>query len=128
MKRLIPLFFLLGACGAPVPDDVVYEEPEPVAELTEDAALDTGEDGAAEEEVDIVAESDAAAAEQVLVSCGADQFQDLLGQPLADALAILPQDNLQVLSVGGLSTTDYRPLRMNVLTDEKDRITRIWCG
>ena len=116
MKRAIWVVLVVSACGS-APNDVdeaVFEDVETAIE-------------AEPEEIDIVAESDAAAAEEVLLSCGADQVQDLLGTPLETAQSALP-DDIRVIPEGGLFTQDYRPERMNVLLDAKQNITRIWCG
>ena len=67
------------------------------------------------------------AADHEARTCGADQMQDLIGQPvvgmpdrLSETVRIIPPDSVV--------TQDFRPDRMNVDLDADGIIIRIWCG
>ena len=61
-------------------------------------------------------------------TCRADQLQSLVGQ---DA-SVLPTMRFggvtRILKLGQPMTMDHNPDRLNVLSDNKDVIMRVWCG
>lgn len=60
--------------------------------------------------------------------CGAAARADLVGQPLDRvAEAALPA-RIRVLPPGAMRTMDHRPDRLNIDTDARGVITRLWCG
>ena len=108
MKRLGLILLLLPACAPPVEEPA----PEPLPGPPVDEAAAEGEEPA----VDLI-----------LGPCGADEVQDLTGTPLAEAGERIPVD-ARVIAPGDVVTQDYRPKRMNVLTDDRGRIAEITCG
>jgi len=134
MKRLLVICMFLAACGNG--SDTYVESPPDVQSLPlgpgpaidvpgqPETDLDfsgTGMDGPAEDESD---EEDKA---KVPDMCGADERQDLLGQPLDLHRADMPEGS-RFIEPGSIITQDYRPQRLNVNVDDKGSISRIWCG
>lgn len=62
-----------------------------------------------------------------LATCGADQVQDLVGQPVEAARDRLTS-GVRIIPPNSPITQDYRPDRLNVDLDAGAIITRIWCG
>lgn len=58
--------------------------------------------------------------------CVAGIHSDLIGQPVA-AAAVVPEPK-RIIRPGQPVTRDYIPSRTNVMLDENDVITRIYCG
>jgi len=62
-----------------------------------------------------------------LTACGADQVQDMVGQPVDESRDRLAPE-ARIIPPNSPITQDYRPDRLNVDLDEGGIITRIWCG
>jgi Peptidase inhibitor I78 family len=62
-----------------------------------------------------------------LTACGADQVQDLIGQPVDESRDRLAPE-ARIIPPNSPITQDYRPDRLNVDLDKDGIITRIWCG
>lgn len=61
-------------------------------------------------------------------SCGADDLQALIGQPLARFDGHPDAQATRVIAPGMAVTMDHRPDRLNVEHDAGSVITRIYCG
>jgi len=61
-------------------------------------------------------------------TCGAGQFETLLGEPAADHDLSTPGRPQRILPPNTIITQDYRPERLNIDLDAAGRITRLWCG
>ena len=63
-------------------------------------------------------------------TCGTTELQGFVGGPLATFSATNPdQSNLRVIKQGQIVTSDYKPKRINVLTDPVgNKILAITCG
>jgi peptidase inhibitor I78 family protein len=62
-----------------------------------------------------------------LSACGADQVQELIGQPVDGARDRFAPE-ARIIPPNSPVTQDYRPDRLNVDLDAGGIITRIWCG
>jgi Peptidase inhibitor I78 family len=62
-----------------------------------------------------------------LGACGADQAQDLVGQPY-DGFQDRFAATTRIIPPNSAITQDYRPDRQNVDLNAAGVITRIWCG
>lgn len=60
-------------------------------------------------------------------SCGAQALESFVGQQLEAVSDALPE-GARILPPNSVMTQDHRPDRVNVNLDDKDVITRIWCG
>ena len=61
-------------------------------------------------------------------SCGAADFQDLVGQSESD---LIPEDlpaPVRIIEPGMAVTMDYRPDRLNIEISEEGVISRVFCG
>jgi len=99
MRRMMAVLAVLSACGGPEPE--VGEVPDSVS-----GSVTEAED---------------------LTACGADEVQDLRGQPVSGQRGRFPED-ARIIPPNSLITQDYRPNRMNVNLDAAGAIARIWCG
>ncbi|MDD7970373.1 I78 family peptidase inhibitor [Roseinatronobacter alkalisoli] len=61
-------------------------------------------------------------------SCGADDLQSLISQPLAQFQGHPDAEATRVIAPGTAVTMDFRPDRLNVEHDADLIITRIYCG
>ena len=66
-------------------------------------------------------------------ACGAQAVQDLLGQPISDALAEQAKERagaerMRQIGPETIVTMDYRTDRLNLYFDEAGTITEIRCG
>lgn len=61
-------------------------------------------------------------------ACGAAGMQGLVGQSRDVLAAMTLPAGTRVIAPGMAITEDYRPDRLNIDLDEKDRIVRVWCG
>ncbi len=61
-------------------------------------------------------------------ACGADELQDLVGQPRAAASDITFAVPVRIIEPGMAVTMDYRADRLNVEIGRDARIARIFCG
>ncbi|SDC75449.1 I78 family peptidase inhibitor [Ruegeria marina] len=59
--------------------------------------------------------------------CGGEGLEGIIGQPVADVMARLP-DGVRVIGPDTVVTQDYRPDRLNVTTDEAGTVTGFACG
>lgn len=61
-------------------------------------------------------------------NCGAEQMQDLIGQPksVLDGMALAR--STRIIAPGTRSTLDYVPTRLNIFLDDKGIITDVRCG
>ncbi|MEX0339737.1 MAG: I78 family peptidase inhibitor [Arenibacterium sp.] len=67
------------------------------------------------------------AADAVAYACLSDEQRALVGQPVSVAIPVLPE-NARILRPDALYTQDYRPTRINADVDDKEIVTRVWCG
>ena len=65
---------------------------------------------------------------ELLTTCGADRFQDLVGQSYALSNMTQLPGLVRIIPWGSAVTMDYIPTRTNVELDRNDVITRIFCG
>ncbi|NRA29131.1 MAG: hypothetical protein HRU11_02635 [Parvularculaceae bacterium] len=73
-------------------------------------------------------QSEPEAPEQVeRLSCGADDYQEWVGQRLED-LVLPPELKPRILGPNSIATMDYLPTRMNIYHDENNIIIRVQCG
>lgn len=63
-------------------------------------------------------------------SCGAEQYQALVGQGRTDVIAagLTPSRDVRIVGPGDAVTMDFRSDRLNVELDDADRVVRIYCG
>lgn len=59
--------------------------------------------------------------------CRADEYQGFVGKPVA-AVSLPDDQKVRLIRPGTAVTMDYRDDRMNVKLDDRDVITRIYCG
>ncbi len=64
----------------------------------------------------------------ILKSCGADQFQDLVGQSYALSNMTQLPGLVRIIPWGSAVTMDYNAERTNVALDRNDVILRVFCG
>lgn len=60
-------------------------------------------------------------------ACGANGLQYLLGQKAAVLAALSLPEGTRIIAPGTAVTMDYRPDRLNIELDDKDRIIRVHC-
>ena len=71
----------------------------------------------------------APSSEEYVRDCKPDAMLTLVGQKATALEAISPlPDDLRIQRPSFLYTQDYLPKRLNVVLDEKDTITRVYCG
>ncbi len=61
-------------------------------------------------------------------SCGADQYQHLIGFPAIIADQLGTAGTARVLRPGDITTMVYISERMNIAIDEHETIDRVYCG
>ncbi|SEK52691.1 I78 family peptidase inhibitor [Roseovarius nanhaiticus] len=61
-------------------------------------------------------------------SCGATGYSDRIGKAQSAFDFSAPGRAVRIIGPDMAMTMDYNPARLNVDTDGRGRITRIWCG
>ncbi|MFN3936352.1 MAG: I78 family peptidase inhibitor [Gemmobacter sp.] len=61
-------------------------------------------------------------------ACGASGLQYLVGQRLAAFDGVEVRGPVRVIAPGTAVTMDYRTDRLNLETNRRNRITRVYCG
>jgi len=61
-------------------------------------------------------------------SCNAESYADLVGGPLDAFDQSGISDPVRIIPPGGIVTTEYNPLRLNVDLNGRSQIVRFWCG
>lgn len=61
-------------------------------------------------------------------ACGADELQDLVGQPASRLQTIRFGVATRIIRPGMAVTMDYSPFRLNIFIDDFERITAVRCG
>jgi hypothetical protein len=61
-------------------------------------------------------------------SCGASALQSLVGQPKSRLETMRLAQPIRVIGPGMAITKDYRLERLNIDYNEKEMISRLWCG
>ncbi|KCZ55667.1 hypothetical protein HY29_11110 [Hyphomonas beringensis] len=115
---------LLAACGgessAPADDEVLVTEPPVVVTPDETPAEDMASDESVTPEMDPL--------DQVEDTCGMTDLESYIGQVASE----IPEDELpesaRIVAPDTQVTEDYRPTRLNVLTDEDGIILSMKCG
>lgn len=60
--------------------------------------------------------------------CGADLYEDLVGQEWSDELLPERDAPVRVLRPGSVATMDHRPARLNIHLDDEGRVSQLRCG
>jgi len=60
--------------------------------------------------------------------CGAQELQDLIGQPSSVLSTMRFADPVRILEFGQPMTMDHNPDRLNIQSDSNGVISRVWCG
>lgn len=60
--------------------------------------------------------------------CKAPQYQQFVGRPLSEFRAAGVMGTVRYLPPNGIMTMDHLPWRINVAHDNRNTITRIYCG
>lgn len=61
-------------------------------------------------------------------ACGATRLQHLVGQPVTAFDPRSARGPVRVIPPGTAVTMDFLPHRLNIETDRRSRITRVFCG
>lgn len=61
-------------------------------------------------------------------TCGATALQSLVGQPKSQLETMRFSQTVRIIGPGQPITRDYRIDRLNIEYDEKEMISRLWCG
>ena len=115
MKWTIPILALLAACAAPPDGTGTASDPEMAQPAPSDGF--GGIDGLERPEAEF----------EVLSACLDDTQMALVGQPVAQARAILPP-TARIIGPDDIFTQDYRPTRVNADYNAAGIVTRMWCG
>lgn len=61
-------------------------------------------------------------------TCGMADLEGLVGQPVSAFDQAAWDKPVRVVPPGAIITMEYNAQRLNIDTDQRDRITRLWCG
>ena len=105
MRPVIPAILCLGAlvaCAAPdpVPEPIVVAPSPPMMQLP------------------LVGSS----------SCSQEVFGPMLGRPVSVLDTIETPEKVRVIAPGQIITMEYLPQRLNVEHDDREIVTKVWCG
>jgi hypothetical protein len=141
MKWTLPVLLFLAACGGREVTEttVTTTTTTPVAAPAGGAVAGSGGgaagaggggvelDGTGTTIPAVAAGTTVLAADAAAFACLTDEQRNLRGQPLAQALPVLPA-NVRILRPETIFERDYRPNRVNADVDGKEIVTRVWCG
>lgn len=118
---------VLAACGGTPETGPDAEPPAPESEAAAPAGgTQAGTDPATEGDMIVQPEWDAL--DRTTDSCGMAAVRGFLGEAASD----IPEDRLpeeyRILAPSDQATMDYRPMRLNVLTNEEGTVIGFKCG